>query len=97
MDSASWEWLGSVSFNIRHENPQSSFKKGEIEKPESEWWEETYNLSVDEVYAGITINEWPSDEYVVSRLACAHRQLAKGGYRLANILEDIYDKIYPSV
>jgi hypothetical protein len=32
----------------------------------------------------------PTDEYVSSARKVVHRQLAKGGYRLANLLKDIF-------
>ena len=34
----------------------------------------------------------PTDEYVTVAREVVHRQLAKGGYRLANLLIDIFAK-----
>jgi len=45
------------------------------------------------VYTDAVEGEPLSDEYLESRLPIARRQLAKGGYRLARMLTDIYDEM----
>jgi len=38
------------------------------------------------VYPGVTENQMPSDEYIAVAQQTAERQIAKGGYRLADYL-----------
>jgi hypothetical protein len=61
----------------------------DLKKHESEWADEGYQLATSVVY-NITQNTLPSDEYVSKAREVVHRQLAKGGYRLALTLTDIF-------
>jgi hypothetical protein len=63
----------------------------ELKKKEHQWADEGYELATSIVY-NITQNTMPTDEYVSAAREVVHRQLAKGGYRLANTLIDIFAK-----
>ena len=93
LDEDSWQFLGQEALNIRTENPEESFKFGEIGRPEREWYKETLELAETYVYPGVTQNEVPSQEYIQSRRPIARRQIAKGGYRLRDLLTRIYNDI----
>ena len=62
-------------------------------RPESEWTAETLEIAKSVVYAGATPNEPLSEEYIQNAVAVAKRQIAKGGYRLANELLLIKNEI----
>ena len=61
----------------------------DLQKPETEWAHEGYEIATSFVY-NITQNTLPSDEYVKGGQKIVHYQLAKGGYRLAKLLQDIF-------
>ena len=61
----------------------------ELNKPQHMWADEGYQLATTVVY-NITQNTLPTDEYVEVARKVVHRQLAKGGYRLANLLVKIF-------
>jgi hypothetical protein len=65
--------------------------KEELKKPEKTWADEGYKLATEIVY-NIEQNTLPSDDYVQTARKIVHRQLAKGGYRLAQLLVDIFGK-----
>ena len=93
LDASSWEFLGVNAHDIRFENPRDSFETGELEKPESEWYKETLELSKQYVYTGIEDGGVVTSEYVNSRVGVARRQIAKGGLRLADYLRQIKSEI----
>jgi hypothetical protein len=72
------------------ENPLSSFGD-DIDKPQTEWAAEGFELAKDYVYGwGIEEGGLPSSEYLEQGKRVAWRQLAKGGYRLARLLEKMW-------
>ena len=88
-----WEYLGGQAIDLRTENPESAFAEGELDTPYQLWSEEAVALSKEFVYTDAVEGEAISDEYLESRLPICRRQLAKGGYRLARMLTDIYDEM----
>jgi len=88
----SWDQLGEISSTVRSEHPTDEEQMAEdLKKPEHQWANEGYELATSVVY-NITQNTMPTDEYVSAAREVVHRQLAKGGYRLANLLIDIFAK-----
>lgn len=55
-----------------------------------DWSNESYKLAVEVAYAGIQLNDVPSEQYLDTGKEVAIRQLALAGYRLANLLEEIF-------
>ena len=92
LSEESWEALGNISETVRTEHPVTEEQmKMELLKPEKEWADEGFKLATEVVY-NIEQNTLPDEEYVKVARAVVHRQLAKGGYRLAQMLIDIFDK-----
>ncbi len=54
------------------------------------WSEESYELAAKVAYLGIFPGEVPSEEYMEKRRDTALRQIALAGYRLANLLKDLF-------
>lgn len=50
-------------------------------------------MSEQFVYQGIWENETPSQDYLTSNAVRAKRQIAKGGYRLAQMLTGMFDSL----
>ena len=55
-----------------------------------EWTRRAYRIAVEHGYAGIKANESPSKEYLSENWPIVMRQMALGGYRLADELRKIY-------
>ncbi|TNV81471.1 hypothetical protein FGO68_gene15787 [Halteria grandinella] len=83
-----WLYIGQASSNITSLYPLSSFP--DIDTPHTEWAKEGYELARDYVYAGIQEGGIPTQEYLEQGKQVAWRQLAKGGYRLARLLDKMW-------
>lgn len=90
LSEESWEALGDISKKLREEHPVSSLAQ-ELQVPEKDWAAEGYELATQYVYS-IAQNTLPDDDYVDISRAIVHKQLAKGGYRLAETIVDIFKK-----
>jgi hypothetical protein len=55
-----------------------------------EWAQESFKVAVDTVYEGIELNKHPTDRYLENGIQAAHRLMALAGYRLADLLRQIY-------
>jgi hypothetical protein len=55
------------------------------------WIQQSYQLSKDAVYDGIDYEGEPSDDYLDRGYEAIRKQIAKGGYRLANELVKVYN------
>ncbi len=85
-----WVFMSESASSIMRENPLSSFTEEELRAPVEEWVKESYGLATKFVYRmGIEENGIPSEEYVREGTKIAWRQIAKGGFRLARLLERI--------
>ena len=85
-----WAWIGEAATNITQENPRTSFTESELESPVDVWIAESFEIAKTVVYRGITENGLPSKAYIEEGTRVAWRQLAKGGYRLANVLVKLW-------
>jgi len=54
------------------------------------WTQESYDLAVHVAYDGITPNDLPSEEYLNKSKTAAFHQLALAGYRLSNLLNELF-------
>ena len=55
------------------------------------WVYESHKIGSENAYYGIKINDTPSDEYIQKNRKIAYRQIAKAGYRLADILNEVFE------
>lgn len=63
----------------------------ELSETDQEIWTiDAFHLAVTDVYGGIKENQRPSDEYLANGWKVAARQIALGGYRLADLLRQLY-------
>ena len=86
LDETDWVKLGDAAESIMTTYPKSSFNSWLLNRPVTEWTNETYLISKYFVYTDITENGEVSQDYIDTRLPIANQQLAKGGYRLADYL-----------
>jgi len=70
--------------------PESSFD--DIHNLYPTWNEECLALAEDTVYKNINEGDLPSDSYIAAGKLVAERQIAKAGYRLANLLSGMWTK-----
>jgi hypothetical protein len=68
--------------------PESSFD--DIHKLYPTWNEESLAIAKDAVYNNINEGDLPSDSYIAAGKIVAERQIAKAGYRLANLLSGLW-------
>lgn len=54
------------------------------------WADISYELAKSDVYPGVVVNEKLSDEYVANAVNILSTQMMYGGYRLNNLLQQIY-------
>lgn len=92
-----WEKLGDISTRLRTEYPIEKVLTNRIPSEPSisaEWAEESYKIVRDEVYAGLNSDSdyefQPSKEYMDKSRIIAERQIARAGYRLAQVLDNIW-------
>lgn len=94
LSNESWDSLTNISLVLRTENQVNSTRmQADLAKPETEWASEGYELATTFVY-NITQNTLPDDDYVKGGQKIVHYQLAKGGYRLAMLLMEVF-KVTP--
>jgi hypothetical protein len=67
--------------------------QADLAKPEAEWAAEGYELATTFVY-NITQHTLPDADYIKGGQTIVHYQLAKGGYRLAMLLMEVF-KVTP--
>jgi hypothetical protein len=70
--------------------PESSFD--DIQNLYSTWNEESLAIAKNTVYKNINEGDLPSDTYIAAGKLVAERQIAKAGYRLANLLSGMWTK-----
>jgi hypothetical protein len=56
-----------------------------------DWVEESHDISQEFIYREININDRPTQEYLDKAFEYVKRRIALGGYRLAKLIEQIYD------
>ncbi|NGX34602.1 MAG: hypothetical protein K1060chlam1_00955 [Candidatus Anoxychlamydiales bacterium] len=54
------------------------------------WVFESHQIGCENSYYGIKLNDTPSDEYLQKNRQIAYRQVAKAGYRLADVLNEVF-------
>ena len=88
LSSDSWTTLGDISSALRGAHPASDFD--DLDNSYKTWSSEGYQIAKDFVYANIQQDSWPSSDYITKGQAIADKQLAKGGYRLAAALVNMW-------
>lgn len=64
------------------------------ERDVDQWSIESFHDAVNIVYAGITEGEKPSEEYLQLGIKTARMRIALAGYRLADLLNEIYGSAF---
>jgi hypothetical protein len=54
------------------------------------WAQESHRLAIEYVYKNIQPGDTPSSDYLKMRDHIVHQQIALAGYRLANLLNEIF-------
>lgn len=79
-----WEIMTSRVTKITHQFPESSIT--DIDTPFATWSFEGLEIGKDFVYENIEPHTIPNKVYIEEGTKIALKQIAKGGYRLANLL-----------
>lgn len=93
LSEESWWFIGNTSAKIQEEYPRSSFP--DLDAPHTEWHNENYQLALDYAYDGYVEGGHPDEEYIKRGIKVCERQIAKGGYRLADLLVKYLKDITP--
>jgi len=80
--------LGTQSAILRDTYPESIFK--DINAKYTEWPAESFKLAESNVYTDITENTLPTQKYIDENMEIVLKQVVKAGYRMANLLEDMW-------
>lgn len=96
LSDSSWELLGNDSDRLRKLYPHTLINP--LANSVDAWTEESFKIVKEHVYSGMRQQEslegpWitqPSKEYLEESLKISERQITLGGYRLAQVLADIY-------
>lgn len=91
LDDEARNFITSLSEEIMSKYPKESLKET-IDLNPANWVNESYLLAIEIAYEGIEPNTIPSDAYVQKSRECACKTLALAGYRLSDILNEIFDK-----
>ena len=83
------ELLG-YAFKITQEFPVSRFDAELAKKTVDEWTQESWDLAVKYVYEGVEIDKPLSDAYQARARELTRQQVALGGYRLAQVIADVF-------
>lgn len=89
ISESEWEYLGTVSDDLRKEFPREAVQERISQLDERVWADESYVISRDVVYADIEMNSEPSAEYIARGRKVVNEQLAVGGYRLADLMDTL--------
>lgn len=85
------EELEAMVKEILHTFPRCAFsdlREGSFK----DWAKASYELAVQHAYQGIDLGERPSHEYLQRSRQIAWMQMAKAGYRLADVLNEIFQQ-----
>lgn len=84
------QWINETASSIEKMFPQSSL-------PESknmdylQWSKESYQIAIQVAYNGIQVGKTPSPDYIATGEHTASRQMALSGYRLAQLIKEIFN------
>lgn len=84
------EWIKKTANFICAAYKQNSLPESQNMTIE-DWSKESYQLAINIAYNGIQPGEIPSQDYLKRGEQTAIRQIALAGYRLANILHDVFE------
>ena len=92
LSSQSFSLINQTAENIRGRYRYESFAKrmNQSKTPES-WAEESFNISRDVVYKGVGLFQPLTQKYVQYGTEIAQQQIAIAGYRLAEMIQEIYN------
>lgn len=88
LSSDSWTAVGEASTKIRNINPRGRLFL--TSKDPNHWADESFEISKAFVYKNIEEHTWPSASYIETGKKIAEQRLAYGGYRLADLLVELW-------
>lgn len=89
-DACEADYLYPIAQAIMKEFPYSSLEKRIANDQFQVWEKEGVDLSVNEVYKGLTRYEMPSDDYKKKALKIGKERLALAGYRMGNLFNEVF-------
>ncbi len=95
-DACEADYLYPIAQSIMKANPYSSVEQRIANGQFQVWEKEGVELSVNDVYKGLTRYEMPSDDYKKNALKISQERLALAGYRLGNLFNEVFATPPPS-
>jgi len=92
LDEEGEKYLEDYKKEVIEDFPKSSFNEKDINLNFDLWANESYLIAVNHAYQNIKPNDIPSKDYIEENRKIAYRQIALASYRLANLLDDIFNK-----
>lgn len=89
LDQAGKDRLLSLAQDVMKENPADSMPESKDTDPHT-WVMESYNLAREVVYKNIDDGGEPSKAYTDAAQKLSRKRIALAGYRLANVLNDLF-------
>lgn len=88
LDSSDWTWYTQTEQTLAGDYPidKSQLYDGDFQK----WADESYQISKSSVYPDVHVNQPLSDEYVQQATDILSSRVMYAGYRLSNLLKQIY-------
>ena len=83
-----WQSLGS---SVAEMEKKYSFNSADWQNTDAHKWAmQSFELSKSSVYAGVTENTSPSDEYISKSQDVIRKQIVLGGLRLGYLIQQIF-------
>lgn len=86
-----WGTITKISQEIMDELPRKDLAEFLSDPYIDNWSVNNFHIAVNAVYEGIEMNGRPNEGYLLRGRKIAKKQLALGGYRLADILRSLYE------
>lgn len=89
-DACEADYLYPIAQSIIKDFPYSKLQSRIANNKYEVWEKESIEIATTEVYKGLKRYEMPSDDYKKKSLKIAEERMALGGYRLGNLLNEVF-------
>lgn len=88
LDSTDWSWYTKEASSIASAYPinKNNLNNGDFQA----WADQSFELAKSQTYPGVEVNEKLSSTYVAQAADTLKTQIMYGGYRLNNLMQQIY-------
>ena len=92
LNSTGWETIAETARSYMNKFTRTTLADELSEKDRQLWADENFHLAIKYSYAGIKEHEKPSDAYIAACQGVVMQQIALGGYRLSDLLQEALAK-----